>query len=121
MFQIMDALSFLHHHEIAHRDIKPQNVLYDPETKKVKLIDFGISKKFKKNGELINMWTQTGTLFYRAPEMFSGDYRESVDVWAAGILLFELATGTTPFQSEYHNQTVKNIKGEKLVFPPRFN
>jgi calcium-dependent protein kinase len=49
------------------------------------------------------MWTITGTLYYRAPEMFlGGGYREGVDVWAAGVLLFKLVTGKTPFESEYH-------------------
>ena len=67
------------------------------------------------------MWTHTGTLFYRAPEMFEGDYREPVDVWAAGILLYRIVSGRTPFESEYHKQTVKNIKEAELKFSPEFN
>lgn len=57
------------------------------------------------------MWTNTGTLYYRAPELFSGGYREGVDIWAAGILLYKLVAGKTPFESEYHKQTIENIKG----------
>ena len=60
------------------------------------------------------MWTITGTLYYRAPEMFYGGYREGVDVWAAGILLFKLVAGQTPFESEYHHQTIQNIQNSKL-------
>jgi calcium-dependent protein kinase len=46
------------------------------------------------------MWTITGTLYYRAPEMFEGEgYRDTVDVWAAGILLYKLVAGRTPFES----------------------
>lgn len=56
------------------------------------------------------MWTITGTLYYRAPEMFEGGYREGVDVWAAGVVLYQLVAGVTPFQSEYHNETITNLR-----------
>lgn len=57
------------------------------------------------------MWTVTGTLFYRAPEMFEGNgYRQSVDVWSAGILLYKMVNGKTPFESEYHAETIKKIR-----------
>ena len=93
----MEALEYLHERDIVHRDIKPENILYIPETKTIKLIDFGISKRFRRRGTLIDMWTITGTLYYRAPEMFCGGYREPVDVWAAGVLLYQMVTGRTPF------------------------
>ena len=110
MFQVLEALSYLHKLDFVHRDIKPENILYDPQTSTVKLIDFGISKRFRRRGSLIDMWTITGTLYYRAPEMFEGGYREGVDVWAAGVLLYKLVTGQTPFESEYHHQTIQNIR-----------
>jgi calcium-dependent protein kinase len=99
MFQLLDAVSYLHRQKVVHRDLKPENILYDQKTKKIRLIDFGISKKFKQREAFIDMWTITGTLFFRAPEMFSGGYREGVDIWAAGILLCKLVTGRTPFES----------------------
>ena len=111
MVQLIETLSYLHRQDIVHRDIKPENILYDSLTRKIKLIDFGISKRFIKRGSLIDMWTITGTLYYRAPEMFEGDgYREPVDVWAAGIFLYKLVTGKTPFESVYHAQTIQNIR-----------
>ncbi len=67
------------------------------------------------------MWTITGTLFYRAPEMFSGSYREGVDVWATGIVLYKLICGHTPFESEYLNETIKNIVDSPLIFPPELD
>ena len=120
MWQVLDALSYLHRHDVVHRDIKPENILYDPSTKKIKIIDFGISKRFRRRGALFDMWTITGTLYYRAPEMFSGGYREGVDVWAAGILLYKLVCGQTPFESVYHCETIQNITGADLKFPPVF-
>jgi serine/threonine protein kinase len=66
------------------------------------------------------MWTITGTLYYRAPEIFEGGYQESVDVWAAGILLFRLAQGKTPFESEYQKDAIQNIKEAPVAFGPQF-
>jgi calcium-dependent protein kinase len=118
MLQLMETLSYLHRQDVVHRDIKPENILYDAETRTIKLIDFGISKRFIKRGSLIDMWTITGTLYYRAPEMFEGDgYREEVDVWAAGILLYKLVTGKTPFESVYHAETIQNIRKLEMIFP----
>lgn len=121
MEQLLETLSYLQRKEICHRDIKIENILYDQEKKSIKLIDFGVCKKFKKRGELLDMLTITGTFYYRAPEMFlGGGYREKVDVWAAGILLYKLVSGKTPFESEYHNETVKNILEKTLSFGPEF-
>jgi calcium-dependent protein kinase len=56
------------------------------------------------------MLTITGTLYYRAPEMFTGGgYNEKVDVWSAGVMIYKLVTGRTPFESEYHSKTINNI------------
>ena len=63
------------------------------------------------------MMTCTGTLFYKAPEMFSGGgYDERVDEWAFGVTLFKLITGETPFQSQYHSETIENISTKEPKF-----
>ena len=67
------------------------------------------------------MWTITGTLYYRAPEMFSGGYREGVDVWATGVLLYKMVTGHTPFESEYHHETIKSISESTIMFDTNFD
>ncbi len=65
--KLLDTIKYLHRHDIVHRDIKPENILYDPATKTLKLIDFGISRRCRRRGVHFDMWTITGTLFYRAP------------------------------------------------------
>lgn len=68
------------------------------------------------------MLTITGTLYYRAPEMFmGGGYNEKVDIWSTGIMIYKLITGRTPFQSEYHSSTINNIMTSKLEFTGEFD
>lgn len=68
------------------------------------------------------MLTITGTLYYRAPEMFmGGGYNEKVDIWSTGIMIYKLITGRTPFQSEYHSSTINNILTSKLEFTNEFD
>jgi calcium/calmodulin-dependent protein kinase I len=66
------------------------------------------------------MLTLTGTPYYRAPEMFEGGgYDELVDIWALGITIYKLMAGITPFESEYHSDTIANIVKGSFVFPPK--
>lgn len=96
-FSLLQAIAYLHHHRLVHRDVKPANVLLEKvgENHPIKLIDFGLSVRFKK-GEVLK--SRGGTLTYMAPEMVKGlEYSETVDVWSAGCLLFELCTGHPPY------------------------
>lgn len=119
--QIFETIHYLHQRAIVHRDIKLENILYDPKAAKLKLIDFGICRKHRRRGAKFDMLTITGTLYYRAPEMFTGGgYNEKVDIWAAGVLLYKLVTGRTPFESEYHSQTINNIISSEVKYLPAF-
>ena len=85
---------------MCHRDIKPENILYDPLMKRIKLIDFGISKKTYQRGHRRDMMTIIGTTFFIAPEvLMGGGYDERVDLWSVGVTLYKLVTGVTPFES----------------------
>ncbi|BAY34318.1 multi-sensor signal transduction multi-kinase [Nostoc carneum NIES-2107] len=102
--QIVEILHNLHQHRVIHKDLKPDNILINPQTQEVKLIDFSIASLLpRETQEIKNPNVLEGTLNYISPEqtgrMNRGiDYRS--DFYSLGITLFELLTGKLPFQSD---------------------
>ncbi|WP_373540650.1 AAA family ATPase [Chamaesiphon sp.] len=100
--QLADTLHALGRERIVHKDIKPANILINPETREVKLIDFSIASRLpRETPELVSPSLVEGTLAYLAPEqtgrMNRGlDYR--TDFYAVGVTLYELLTGKLPFE-----------------------
>jgi len=101
--QIVQTLAGLYYNRIIHKDIKPQNIIINPQTKEVKLIDFSISSLLpRENQEIQNPNVLEGTLAYMSPEqtgrMNRGiDYR--TDFYSLGVTFYELLTGQLPFNS----------------------
>lgn len=95
--QIIRALKYIHSRGVVHRDIKLDNILIDINSN-IKICDFGVAKKFKKN-EVLN--EQCGTPAYIAPEIFKGNGYEGppVDVWSSGVVLYAMLSGTVPFKA----------------------
>ncbi len=97
------ALTFLHNHQIIHKDIKPANILINPTTKQIKLIDFSIASLLPQETQpLKNPQVLEGTLSYLSPEQTGRmnrviDYR--TDFYALGVTFYELLTGQLPFPS----------------------
>jgi hypothetical protein len=105
--QLCDALDYAHTLkdeggrplELVHRDVSPQNVLVD-EAGHVKLADFGIARSVDRSAETAT-GVLKGKLSYMAPEQIRGErYDHRVDLYAVGILLFEIVTGTRPYDSK---------------------
>ena len=102
--QIIDILQKIHQQRVIHKDIKPDNILINPETKEIKLIDFSIASLLpKETQEIKNPHSLEGTLAYISPEqtgrMNRGiDYRS--DFYALGVTLYELFSGELPFNSD---------------------
>lgn len=96
-YQIFRAVAYVHSLNICHRDIKPQNLLLDPETHTVKLCDFGSAKTLKKG--LSNV-AYICSRYYRAPELIfeSAYYSCAIDTWSLGCVIGELFLGTPLFQ-----------------------
>ena len=117
--QLINALMYLHSQNIAHRDIKIDNLLLD-KNKNLKLIDFGLSTKYSNN-TLLNQ--ACGTVVYAAPEVLQGyDYHGMmVDVWSSGIVLYGLLSGCLPFYDKDDEINKKLICEGKIYYPDYFN
>jgi len=94
--QICMALQHAHERDIVHRDLKPENVLIDAEGN-AKLMDFGIARSMASR--MTQEGRIEGTVFYMAPELALGqEYDGRADLYALGVMLYELTTGELPFQ-----------------------
>ena len=100
------AIKHMHERGIAHRDLKPDNILVNSTFEAIKIIDFGVSKRFSFfintnhgiESKFRDMWTRTGNFLYLAPEIFhGGGYNEKIDMWSLGILLYQMLTGKILF------------------------
>lgn len=93
---ILSGLNYLHTRNpaIIHRDLKPDNVLLQGETPR--LTDFGISRALK-TASYLQTQRIAGTMPYMAPEAFDGHFSPRTDIWAAGVVLYQLLGGTLPF------------------------
>ncbi|XP_016393557.1 serine/threonine-protein kinase D1-like [Sinocyclocheilus rhinocerous] len=107
--QVLEALRYLHMRDVAHCDLKPENVLLaSPEPfPQVKLCDFGFARII---GQKSFRRTVVGTPAYLAPEVIcSKGYNRSLDVWAVGVILYVSLSGTFPFnEDEDINQQITN-------------
>ena len=107
---ISAGLAFLHDRGIVHRDLKPANVFQDAGH--VKVGDVGLSKYISESNR--SAQTQSvGTVYYMAPEVARGRYGKEVDVYAMGVMLYEMLTGRVPFDGETTAEILmKHLTGE---------
>jgi len=110
MYQLFRSLAYIHSQGICHRDIKPQNLLLDPESGVLKLCDFGSAKQLVRGEPNV---AYICSRYYRAPELIFGatDYTSQIDVWSAGCVLAELLLGQPIFPGDSGvDQLVEIIK-----------
>ncbi|KAL8539001.1 hypothetical protein ACS0TY_000850 [Phlomoides rotata] len=113
--QLMVAIASCHRLGVAHRDIKPDNILFDSRGR-LKLADFGSADLFGVS----EMSGVVGTPYYVAPEVLSGrQYNEKIDVWSAGVILYVMLAGFLPFYGDGAAETFEAVLRGNLRFPTK--
>jgi tetratricopeptide (TPR) repeat protein/tRNA A-37 threonylcarbamoyl transferase component Bud32 len=118
--QVLEALRAAHQRGIIHRDIKPENILVNAEGR-VKVLDFGVARL--EGGTVLTRADEIlGTVEYMAPEQILGEgLGPATDLYAAGVLLYEMATGTLPFSGESPATLVYHQLNEEPPAPSLLN
>jgi hypothetical protein len=116
IYEIGNAVQYLHDRHVYHRDIKPENILLAGDFRPL-LADFGWSvhapTPYDKRGTLC------GTPDYISPEMVEGKpYDHTADVWSLGVMLYEFLVGYAPFTGKTDMETYDNILAASPIFPP---
>ena len=94
---LVEGVSYLHDHGIVHRDLKPANLFMEEGI--VKIGDYGLSKMITSE-RVSNHSESIGTCHYMAPEISTGKYNKPIDIYAIGVILFEMIVGQVPFDGE---------------------
>jgi formylglycine-generating enzyme required for sulfatase activity/serine/threonine protein kinase len=92
---VLAGLAHLHQRRIIHRDLKPENILLQRDNPRV--ADFGISRLLRTTSQSTNV---SGTLAYMAPEAFDGKRNERTDIWAVGVIFYQLLAGRLPYDQQ---------------------
>ncbi|XP_071356442.1 death-associated protein kinase 2 [Trachinotus anak] len=110
MKQILEGLGFMHSKNIAHFDLKPENIMLSDKMSphpNIKLIDFGLAHHFHQGEEFRS---SSGTPQYIAPEVINCEaLSTAADMWSIGVITYILLSGLSPFQGETDEETLKNI------------
>ena len=117
--QLINALFYLHSQNIAHRDVKIDNMLLDKNLD-LKLVDFGLSTKYSDDSLLDQ---PCGTVVYAAPEVLEGNEYHGMlaDVWSSGIVLYGIASGFLPFSDPDDEVNKRDVLQGKIEIPEFFS
>ena len=114
---MVEAVGYLHSHDVVHRDLKPENILLESSTddSTIKIADFGFAK------HVLEATSACGTPGFVAPEILKGlKYGTGVDVWSLGVIVYITLVGYPPFYDENQAQLFAKIKAGKFSFHKKY-
>jgi serine/threonine protein kinase len=116
--QVVAAVKCLHDNQIAHCDLKPDNLLFKEKNSDdgIKIIDFNLAKFVSP---IQNINKQCGTIFYMAPEVFDNNFSIHCDMWSIGVIMYIMLFGTPPFGDNPNNYVAyrNRIKQGSFFYP----
>jgi len=118
--QLLEAVNHVHIRSFTHHDLKPENVLYDPLTDRIRLIDFGLALKMDEDDYVDHC---AGSPLYMAPEVLHNTGSHNAiksDVWSLGIFLFYLLVGDTPYLSVETVEDLITLVDTRKFYNPYF-
>ena len=131
IMKILHAVNYCHSLGIVHCDLKPDNIIFETPKEEnedndnensenndlnffdLKIVDFGLSSRIKKNQKLNNT---VGTPYFIAPEMLTGEYDEKCDIWSIGVIMYYMLSGKFPFFAENNFGVFKKIEKDDPNF-----
>jgi len=113
--QLARGLAYAHQHGVIHRDIKPDNIHYDPKTNIAKMMDFGIAATERSTAAAESQDHIAGTLTHMAAELFDGKPADQrTDLYSLGVVLYQLLSGVLPFSAETPETLIKQIRQHEI-------
>jgi serine/threonine protein kinase len=99
MTKLLSAIAYMHNNKVIHRDIKCENIMFESDStdSEVKVIDFGLSKRYIKASRNYLMHCKVGTAYTMSPQVIQGEYSSKADTWSAGVVAFTLLSSSRPF------------------------
>jgi eukaryotic-like serine/threonine-protein kinase len=120
--ELMRGLEHAHAHGLIHRDLKPDNVMLDGADGRARILDFGLAiiTELGDAGRITEQGTVIGTPIYMAPEQLTGsDLDARTDIFAAGVILYEMMTGCLPFDGDPQAIMMANLAKPAPAFAER--
>ena len=120
--QLARAIHHAHQRGVVHRDLKPANILIDPHSSVPKITDFGLARAIQGAAGITRTGILVGTPAYMAPEQAGGDVCRvgpASDIYALGVILYELLTGQRPFRGENPVEVLRQVESQEAPSPSR--
>lgn len=122
IYHVLDALTYAHSLDVVHRDLKPENVMVIDDKLHTKVMDFGLAYIRGQQSRITKEGVISGSAYYISPEVADGQEADNrADLYAVGVMLYEIVTGRLPFYSENSVAVIMQHLHEAPTPPTKFN